>query len=287
MCLPPTMPARCLSGRGPAVWLLAIVMASAPLAHAESNLRDLSDGEEALIIGASASVCLLGYFLPRSETAIESASEFRLNPLDRIMRNAIHPGDEWRSNFLDNRFGSVLTPTMAAIGVAAIDADRREFSRDIPMFLSGWAATAGLTRIGKSFVRRERPYRAAGAEFPPGLEPGDPDHRRSFFSGHSSTAFFAAAFFNKRFRRHMRSEWRRDEYETGRWLSPAISFGWAGIVALSRLHADRHYFTDVAVGAAVGAALAELYYHFSYETGGDATDNAGARRYVFKLSFAL
>ena len=58
-----------------------------------------------------------------------------------------------------------------------------------------------------------------------------------------------------------------------------VSFGWASFVGLSRIHADKHYFTDVLSGAIVGTAMAELYYWLADETtdAHDAADSNGLR----------
>ena len=97
------------------------------------------------------------------------------------------------------------------------------------------------------------------------------------------------SFSNNRFRRYMRRNWTRDEYKVGRWASPAVSFGWATVVGLSRIHADKHYFTDVLAGALVGTALAEIYYHLAYEGAAESSSgqDLSRRRIGLTLRFAL
>ncbi len=74
----------------------------------------------------------------------------------------------------------------------------------------------------------------------------------------------------------MRLNWEPDEYRVGRWVSPIVSFGWASFVGLSRIHADKHYFTDVLAGAIVGTAIAELFYSLAYDRDGTNSSRSGS-----------
>jgi membrane-associated phospholipid phosphatase len=84
----------------------------------------------------------------------------------------------------------------------------------------------------------------------------------------------------------MRIEWTKGEYQVGRWASPVLSFGCASLVGLSRIHADKHYFTDVLAGAVLGTALAELYYWLAYDAP-DAHASAGPSHLYLSMRFSL
>jgi len=120
-----------------------------------------------------------------------------------------------------------MTPAACLISIGIMDIGEREFSRDIPMYLAGLAATNGFTTIIKSFANRPRPYCLPGGVAPSNRSENSADHHRSFVSGHSSMAFYGATFLNLRARRFMRDNWTDDEYEVGRYLSPVMTFGWA------------------------------------------------------------
>ncbi|MBD3403368.1 phosphatase PAP2 family protein, partial [candidate division GN15 bacterium] len=117
--------------------------------------------------------------------------------------------------------------------------------------------------------RRRRPMAALAPELMP---PGTTYRyaHQSFVSGHTSSSFFAMAFTNMHLRALMRAEMTTDEYRSWRWLPPTLLFGWASYVGWSRIHAYKHYITDVIAGALVGWMVAELFYHF-----GDATEQNG------------
>ena len=72
-----------------------------------------------------------------------------------------------------------------------------------------------------------------------------PDDKLSFWSGHTSIAFSAAAAATQIARLRGRSGWR--------WLA-AATFGAAALTGYLRVAADRHWTTDVVTGAAMGTA---------------------------------
>jgi len=88
------------------------------------------------------------------------------------------------------------------------------------MFYKSFGATAGVTYSVKVGVNRTRPNGA--------------DH--SFPSGHTSASFSSAAYIHQRY-----------GYKKGRFAYLAAAFvGW------TRIHANKHYTSDVLAGAAVG-----------------------------------
>jgi len=247
------------------------------------ELRDLSDGQQAAVYAASAAAFGLGKLLPHHMTADDLATGYVPPAIDRTVRRWFHGGEKAQTNFLDSNFGSGLSPAAALAGLSAMDINRREFSRDIPFFISGLVATKGITDLSKGLFRRPRPCCVA-------MSNGDyTDNRNhanqsySFFSGHASSVFFTATFVNRRFRRHMRQNWTDDEYRLGRVLSPVLSFSWATFVGMSRVQADRHYFTDVAAGALAGAILGEVFYRLAYETDENSTGSNTTPLFLLRI----
>jgi membrane-associated phospholipid phosphatase len=89
-------------------------------------------------------------------------------------------------------------------------------------FYKSLVTNTTLTHVIKAIVDRERPNGG----------------RHSFLSGHTSSAFQGAAFIHKRY------GW---EYA----IAPYIG---ATFVGYSRVHANKHYVSDVVAGAALGLA---------------------------------
>ena len=249
-------------------------------------LRDLSSGQQTAIHASSVALLIGGGLVSRQPRNRQIDRSYRPSRLDLFMRNLMPGRRDTVTNFIDSNVGGAGMPAAALLAVSIIDIERQEFSRDVTFYLSGLAATNGITAIIKTIAKRPRPYCLPGGRPPPELPLEAPDHHRSFVSGHASMAFYGAAFFNLRFRRAMRLDWTRDEYRVGRWASPILSFGCASFVGLSRIHADKHYFTDVLAGAILGTALAELYYWLAYDTI-DARDSAVPNGLHLSIRFSL
>ncbi len=245
----------------------------------------LSAGEIAAVGGSS--VALLGI----------SVAANRFDSTRQPMISGLLPGEEsiqrWlggepksgKRNFLDDRTGSLITPVALALTLTAANLnwprhDRaQETAQDLFLYTSGLVATKGVTGLAKGLIGRKRPL----PYFAPGLVSyANEDEWRfdqqSFFSGHTSSSFFAAAYVNLRMRTIMRAELTPEDYRKWRWAPPTLLFGWGSFVGLSRIQAYRHYLSDVLVGAAVGAALAELFFALndSPNVANDTRDNSPA-----------
>ena len=104
--------------------------------------------------------------------------------------------------------------------------------------------SGALTVVTKTLTARERPYQRECAVNPTyDVSCGEPDSRRSFFSGHSSLAFTGAGLICA----------THQAFDLWGGMTPCyVGLGLATITALSRIMSDRHYGTDILVGAAVG-----------------------------------
>ena len=119
--------------------------------------------------------------------------------------------------------------------------------------------TYSVTMLAKNLVDRKRP---------------DGSDNQSFFSGHSSTAFCTASYLSLEL-----NDWydRWEETKKNPVLRTSLKIGsgvllysGAAYVAYSRMHDEKHYFTDVAVGAAIGTIVGTVIYrsHWSAESTG-------------------
>ena len=115
--------------------------------------------------------------------------------------------------------------------------------------------TLGVTAVVKPLVGRKRPF-AYNDSFTPeerfrigSSRPGEVS--RSFFSGHTSSAFAAAAFSSALF---------EDFYGTdaASRLVWGSTLSLATLTAVARVKAGMHFPTDVVVGALVGGAIGYL-----------------------------
>lgn len=109
--------------------------------------------------------------------------------------------------------------------------------------------TQGLTQIVKFAVSRPAPL--VYDEDVSIAERSGRDAARSFWSGHTATAFSAATS-------HSVTYWLRHPRDPWRFTVLAADMAAATAVALLKVDAGYHYWTDVAAGAAVGTSLGVL-----------------------------
>lgn len=127
---------------------------------------------------------------------------------------------------------------------------------------AGWHATqsvllaGGVTSVLKFAVGRARPLDVEGSdgdEFLPMR--GHRDEWSSMPSGHTTVAFAAASAFS--------AELGRSHPKVARWVRPLL-YGSAAAVGISRLVDERHWASDVIVGAGVGTIVGRRLVSFSH-----------------------
>ncbi|MCX6832187.1 MAG: phosphatase PAP2 family protein [candidate division Zixibacteria bacterium] len=245
------------------VWALS--MTPSATLHAERHY--LSAGKLALISGASAAILGGAQLLGKIDTSRASLIPDPL-PGDRWIQR--HLGGSWhvgKTNFLDKSLGSALTPAIAATSLFLVDMkwpqfkSTKDIGQDLALFVSGLLFTEGVTNLAKTVTARPRPYLTSEPKLAAGRTSIDPDEdRRSFFSGHMSSSMFSAVYLNKRIRHTMKDRMSAAGYHHWRWAPPSLLFSWTTFVGWSRIHAYKHYFSDVVVAAVVGGAIGEFFF---------------------------
>ena len=116
-----------------------------------------------------------------------------------------------------------------------------------------------LTKVVKGAAGRGRPHRdienPRDFEFWRGFN--DTDGYRSFPSGHSTMAFAAAAAVTSE-----TSKW----WPRSTWYVAPVMYGGATLVGVSRMYDNKHWASDVVMGAAIGtfSGLKVVRYHHSH-----------------------
>lgn len=153
---------------------------------------------------------------------------------------AVHPIDDSANERLRGAKGAWIagkvigsTPTILAAGTAAYILGRAKGMRRLQHLgldeIEGAILTAGIVEGAKQIGRRDRPLRPDGTR----------QWGFSFPSGHSATTFAAATILQQ----HL-------GYRAG-----IPTYLVASYVAMSRLHDNRHFASDVAFGAATGIVI--------------------------------
>jgi len=135
----------------------------------------------------------------------------------------------------------LLVPAGAAatLWIQAAPRGQREVAEDLVVLAESISTALLLTQAAKYGAGRLRPDAWARGTI------GSADDRLSFWSGHTSFTFSAAAAATQIARLRGRPGWR--------WLA-AASFGAAALTGSLRIGADRHWLTDVGTAAVVGTA---------------------------------
>jgi membrane-associated phospholipid phosphatase len=157
-----------------------------------------------------------------------------------------------RADAVSNWMGFGVVPALAFSGVAAaalVDDRAAGVWSDLGIVLEATVIAANLNQLVKMSVGRERPFVHALPEDEKPQTSRPSDNNLSFYSGHTSPAFTLAVSAS------MVATLRGYRLAKVVW---ATSLPLAGLTGYLRIAADRHYFTDVMTGAALGSAIGLL-----------------------------
>jgi membrane-associated phospholipid phosphatase len=192
------------------------------------------------------------------------------NSVDDGVRDRLVWRDTATADTISDVTGFVLMP-LAVFGLdtlaAAHDGSAGNVPEDALLTAEATVLAEDVTQLTKLLVGRERPFVHA-------LPPDQKSHtdrpsndNLSFFSGHTSEAFALATASGTV------SEMRGYRY------SPLI-WSVGGVIAVTtgylRMAADRHWFTDVVVGAVVGAGVGFAVPYVFHSTVDESPRTSGA-----------
>jgi membrane-associated phospholipid phosphatase len=147
---------------------------------------------------------------------------------------------------LGNRFPPLMLAGMYATSL--IIKDRRLEHASLSVAKSLAISTIFYT-ASKSVIRRQRPTRTEDPyDF---VAPFTKKGYTSFPSGHTNTAFAVATAFAL-------------EYNDKKWV-PWVAYSLAALTPISRLYDNRHWFSDVIIGASVGHFVTKAVYRQEYK----------------------
>lgn len=229
------------------LWLALTLLASAPVSADTQGDRPPDPGARVRLmvdgaVTAGAGLGWLALWLSHGELARPScpceASE--VNSLDRPAVDF-----DWRHGERAADAVAAVSLALSLGGLAAVAPDRRTFAEDALLVAQSMAVTGLLTQGAKAAVSRPYPYMYGD---PDPAQDRDAVNYASFWSGHTAVTMAGAVTFASIFhRRNPDSPWR--------WVvwvaAPALALG-AGLFKIS---AGNHFPSDVATGAAVGAAV--------------------------------
>lgn len=211
------------------------------------------------VTGTLAAGWLLSEFAFKKQLAPAACRWCETNAFDTAIRSAFNPGLSpsaegiLPAHVASNLVGFLGVP-VAMLGLDALLSWRDgvfmdAFWVDVVLILEATMSAQGLNQVVKFAVGRGRPY-TVGASPELLAEGKDPaDANLSFFSGHSTLTFAlvssAATIAGLRGYRNA-------------WVLWVVGLPLAATTAILRLAADKHWTTDVLLGAAIGTATGIL-----------------------------
>ncbi len=178
------------------------------------------------------------------------ASSFERNISNSVGVSSRHSFGSFDQDYYPNLVfgGRLLAAT--AIGLFTDTRVSKNTFRNIFLFKKAIIYTYTLTEYTKTIVHRERPDRSDS---------------RSFFSGHTSTTFATSTYLFLELN-DLFNEWNVTKSNSTlksvfKISSFGILYGWAGYVGYSRMLDNKHYITDVLVGATVGTLMSIIVYN--------------------------
>jgi len=194
--------------------------------------------------------------------ALLGATTIALLPADRHIAEEVRDPGPQRSTVLEEgarAFNFLGDPGTLVLGVATYGVGRVVRSprlTDVGLHTTEAIVLSGAaTGLLKGLLGRQRPYVEAGDADDFALGSGFRNGRRaSLPSGHTTAAFATAAAVTE---------------ETGRWWPHAprfvgpVLYGGASLVGLARMYDDKHWASDVVLGAGIGtlAGLSVVRYN--------------------------
>ncbi|MCX8056344.1 MAG: phosphatase PAP2 family protein [Ignavibacteria bacterium] len=208
------------------------------------NKFNLSLEREASILGIGSvltiSSLLINQNLTISQDEILSLDRNQINSFDRSAINYYSKNLSLVSDAL--LISSIISP----ISLILLDNFKNEYATIGLMYFETMMLNYAVTNLTKNISLRYRPF-----AYNPQVsmqEKLDLDTKKSFFSGHTSTAFASAFFLSTVY-----SEFSSDEKSKNYVWVGSISL--ATTVGLLRYFSGKHFPTDIIAGAVVGSLI--------------------------------
>jgi membrane-associated phospholipid phosphatase len=201
------------------------------------------------VIAASLGVVIAASLADIEPTACRWCERDGLNPVDTWFRDRLKRVGNGGIDVAGRIAAGVVFAGTLGLNVAGgllADAPARDMAVDVMVVAEAVSVALAFTTLTKIAAGRQRPYvlDVPADQFGSGPRPGS--ENTSFFSGHTAVAFSLATSAG------MVASMRRYRLAPLVWIVGLTSSAVAGILRISD---DEHYFTDLAAGAAAGAAI--------------------------------
>lgn len=197
------------------------------------------DSEDYLIAGLGLGVAVGLELFVKDHLIPDEPRFMEPNQFDRSMRNQLFWGQESQQKAIRWSDRLLYGVSFSSLAWGPLLDEHRE--RALLINAEVFAVNAVITNLAKILTARERPYHHYGT-----LNSQGSDDFASFFSGHTSVAFSQAV---------TNAMILSESYEQASPYIWATLLGSAGLTGYFRIAGDKHYTTDVVVGALVGSII--------------------------------
>lgn len=182
------------------------------------------------------------------QPSVNEISGLKRSDVNFFDRSAVDNRSSGYAKASDALLGSLLLGGIGTVFCGGVSYGKDGVQDVGALFAEGFVLNMGLNNLVKVLVDRKRPYLYNDSVSAEDRADRYSDPDRSFYSGHTSNAFFAAAFI---------TSVCRDFYRDSKWSTPIsiLSFVAAVSVGICRYKAGKHYPSDIIVGAAVGTLI--------------------------------
>jgi membrane-associated phospholipid phosphatase len=227
------------------LWLVGAPAGAQPAQTRELRWDPVLDAS----VTAGGATAWIASELLKPQLAPSSCRWCSVDGLDAGVRDALVWRDTRAADTASNVTGFVLAP-LTAVGLnalaAAHDGAFGNAGKDTLLIVEATVIAADVTQLTKMLVGRERPFVHALSPDEKLRTARPADNNLSFFSGHAAVTFALAAAGGTV------GTMRGYRWAPFAWIVGGAA---AATTAYLRIAADKHWLTDVLVGAVVGAGI--------------------------------
>ncbi len=188
-----------------------------------------------------------------------------------------HPSLNKASKFITNFGAEYEIYTLAAIGTFGLIIKDEKLKNTTLLATQAFISAGAVATVIKTLTGRDRPSyygvdETANPTFRGPFNGKNNSYSSSFPSGHSSVAFAAATVYAL-------------EYKN-KPIIPIIAYSAASLISLSRITENKHWFTDVVVGAALGYLSGKQVVNNYHRYIGEQEKEKSKTRYSFQLNYS-
>lgn len=229
---------------------LSVLLLAAPAAAQNLNPLKVNYAVDAPVTAGGAVLWISSEAFFKHQLAPQTCRWCNPPGFDSSVRSALIWKDTSAANAISNVSAFAVMPLLALAGTSAAafhdGADSKTITGDLLVISEAVVIAQDLNQAVKFAAGRERPFVHALPADQKALTPNPDDNNVSFFSGHTTWAFSLATAAGTVCSMH---GYKATPYVWAAGLTLATATG------VLRIGADKHYASDVLVGAALGSAI--------------------------------